>query len=171
MGVNVKTNSIHQLEKRAETESEPRAKDTLITRLLRWIYPDQRNASRQQPVPPLIAYLGAARSSPAYGVGDISAAGFYMLTHERWLPGTEMPVTLQRADASSWGRADSITVPSTVVRLGEDGVGFSFPFSTQESPESANSEPGVWANQRDLDLFLQGLKLLPIGKSELDKAS
>ncbi len=151
------SSSTQQLDKIAEIDSQFRKKDSLITRFLRWIYPDQRNAARH-PVPPLIAFLGTARSSPQYGVGDISAVGFFMLTPERWLPGTEMPVTLQRTDAGGPDHADAITVLSTVVRTDSDGVGFAFVLPKSEQVDSGDPL-GTWATKKHLDRFLHGLKL------------
>jgi len=72
-----------------------RAKDPLMKRLIRWICPDQRVANRHS-MPPVIAYLGLVHTSKEYKVGDISVAGFYMITEERWIPGTGFPITLER---------------------------------------------------------------------------
>jgi hypothetical protein len=156
-GVSVMSTTIQQLGERVETDSQLRKRDSLITRFLRWIYPDQRNAARH-PVPPLVAFLGTARSSPQYGVGDISAAGFYMLTPERWLPGTEMPVTIQRTDSTGTDQTDAITVLSTVVRIGTDGVAFAFVLPKSEQVEYGDSL-GTWATKKHLDRFLTCLKL------------
>ena len=151
------------------TGSQNQRREPLITRLLRWIYPDQRHANRH-PVPPLVAYLGTAKTSPAYRVGDVSAVGFYMVTRERWLPGTEMPVTLQRTDTAKWDFALALTVLSTVVRTGVDGVGFSFVVASVDvtSPEG---RPGSWASQEDLNQFLKGIELSKPGEHDLERAS
>ena len=162
--------SIEQQEKNPGNGSQTQPKEPLMTRLLRWIYPDQRHASRHL-VPPLVAYLGTAKSSPAYRVGDISAAGFYMVTRERWLPGTEMPVTLQRTDTGKRNFASALTVLATVVRSGIDGVGFSF--VSTASAEVAHDElhSGTWANQADLDQFFNGIQLSEPGQHDLERAS
>jgi hypothetical protein len=161
--------SIEQQEKKSMTGSQNQ-KEPLMTRLLRWIYPDQRHASRH-PVPPLVAYLGTAKTSPAYRVGDISAAGFYMITRERWLPGTEMPVTLQRTDTGKRDFASALTVLSTAVRTGVDGVGFSFVVQASEERQSDEVHPGSWASGEDLDQFLKGIELTKPGEQDLERAS
>ena len=161
--------SIEQQKKNPVNGSQSQRKETLMTRLLRWIYPDQRHADRH-PVPPLVAYLGTAKTSPAYRVGDISAAGFYMVTRERWIPGTEMPVTLQRTDTGKLDFASALTVLSTVVRTGVDGVGLSFVVASLDvaSPEGRT---GMWASQEDLNLFLNGIELSKPGEHDLERAS
>src|SRR3569833_4163758 len=105
------------------TMTPSRAKEPLIKRLIRWICPDQRVANRHT-MPPLTAWLGMVRSSKEYKVGNVSVAGFYMITEDRWIPGTSFPVTLERTDEAGAGR--SLTVQASVVRIGGDGVGFTF---------------------------------------------
>src|SRR5579871_3298709 len=100
-----------------------RAKDPLMKRLIRWIIPDQRVANRHA-VPPVVAYLGMVRTSKIYRIANISIAGFYMVTEERWIHGTGFPVTLERTDDKA--RGEALTVYCTVIRTGEDGVGFTF---------------------------------------------
>jgi hypothetical protein len=132
------------------------AKEPLMKRLIRWICPDQRVANRHT-MPPLTAWLGMVRSSKEYKVGDVSVAGFYMITEERWVPGTSFPVTLERTDGAGIGR--TLTVQASVVRAGEDGVGFTFLQDAAE--ESADGLTGM-NNRVDLTKLAQFLKGLPL---------
>lgn len=145
-----------------------RAKEPLMKRLIRWICPDQRVANRHT-LPPLTAWLGMVRSSKEYKVGDVSVAGFYMMTEERWIPGTSFPVTLERTDEAGMGQ--SLTVQASVVRCGDDGVGFTFLQNAAE--ESADGPTG--ANTRvDLTKLAQFLKGLPLDvptSDQLERAS
>ncbi len=161
----------------ADTNPSLRTKDKLFTRFLRWLYPDQRKTLRHT-FPPIISYLGTLRTSPPYRVGDVSLSGFYMLTTERWLPDTEMPVTLSRIDAERDVSKESITLLSRVVRTGPDGVGFVFALSDSgksaaRSVESkgANSHPEGWASRKDVEKFLEGLKLSEFNPPEMERAS
>ena len=61
--------------------------ESLLKRILRRIFPDQRKQERM-PSPPLVAYLGTQSASRPYDIGDISLTGFCLLTSERWMPGT-----------------------------------------------------------------------------------
>lgn len=160
--VTVINSSTPPLEKRM-TASHP--KDPLMKRIMRWLVPDQRVASRHT-MPPLTAYLGMVRTSKEFKVGDVSVAGFYMLTEERWIPGTGFPVTLERTDEAAQGR--TLTVHATVVRAGDDGVGFTFlsPSEKEQNDDGANS------TRVDLTKVAQFLKGLPLSDADsLERAS
>lgn len=149
------------------TMTQPPAKEPLMKRLIRWICPDQRVANRHT-MPPLNVWLGMVRSSKAYQVGDVSVAGFYMITDERWVPGTSFPVTLERTDDSGMGR--SLTVQASVVRAGDDGVGFTF---LQEAAEEDADGPTGSNTRVDLTKLAQFLKGLPMAAdaSQFERAS
>ena len=150
--------------------------DKLFTRFLRWLYPNKRKADRHT-FPPIVSYLGTHRTTAPYKVADIGIAGFYMLTIDRWLPGTEMPVTLQRFDAGRDKTIESITLLVRVVRCGRDGVGFAFPLMDEGNPvaesiplTNGDSNPG-WANRKDVERFLDGIEQSGFNAPELERAS
>jgi hypothetical protein len=60
-------------------------------------------------------------------IRDISATGMYLLTQERWQPGTPITVTLHRAEAvSTEHEAEIVKLPARSVRCGRDGVALAF---------------------------------------------
>src|SRR5262249_25532655 len=74
-------------------------------RLLCWLYPDlqldkhkQRRSEERRavrlPMPGLVAYFFTGGSPRPHPIKDISVTGFYMVTNERWLPGTIIRITL-----------------------------------------------------------------------------
>jgi len=138
-------------------------KEPLMKRLIRWICPDQRVANRHT-LPPLTVWLGMVRSSKEYKVANVSVAGFYMLTEERWIPGTSFPVTLERTDESGAGRL--LTVQATVVRVADDGVAFSFLQNVAEENADGLSSS---TNRVDLTKLAQFLKGLPLSASDPDE--
>lgn len=148
--------------------TQSRAKEPLMKRLMRWIVPDQRVANRHA-MPPLTAYLGLVRSSKEYKVGDISVAGFYMITEERWILGTGFPVTLERIDEA--GKGQTLTVHSTVVRTGTDGVGFTFLQPASEDAHASETRGTARVDLTKLALFLNGLPLSDPGSETLERAS
>ena len=100
------------------------------TRFLRWLFPsikpaDQRRAQRI-PAPELISFHHSGGEPKAYKVGDVSSTGLYLLTDERWLPGTRIVMTLQKDSCAGHDPADWSRVETEVVRSGVDGVGFEF---------------------------------------------
>jgi hypothetical protein len=142
--------------------TQSRAKDPLMKRLIRWICPDQRVANRHS-MPPVIAYLGLVHTSKEYKVGDISVAGFYMLTEERWIPGTGFPITLERTDETGVGQ--TLTLHSTVVRIGEDGVAFTFVQSAKDNGADGDAQSST---RMDLTKLAQFLKGLPMAQTDED---
>ena len=145
-----------------------RQKDPWMKRLMRWIVPDQRVANRHG-MPPVVAYLGLASSTKQYKIGDISIAGFYMLTDERWIPGTGFPVTLERTDNGAMG--ETLTVYSTAVRNGADGVGFTFLQPAEQEQQQGEAQGTTRMDLTKLAQFLKGLPLSePTGES-LERAS
>jgi hypothetical protein len=132
--------------------------ESLFKRLLRKLFPDQRKQERIS-VPPLVGYLGRVRASEPYGVGDISLSGFCLVTDERWTPGTEMPITLQRTNVLGEFEDGAFTVQATVVRSAEGGVAFSILLSEEESTAVYGNPLQVkWASMQEMRLFLERLK-------------
>jgi hypothetical protein len=86
---------------------------------------DRRKGERQV-IPGLVAYFWTGASPKPSQVGNISTEGFYLLTEERWLPGTRILVSLQIVDSASHNVEAMISVPSKVVWIGSDGIGFAF---------------------------------------------
>jgi hypothetical protein len=137
-----------------------------MKRFMRWLLPDQRVAHRHA-MPPITAYLGMVRSSKEFTVGDVSVAGFYLITEERWIPGTGFPVTLERKDEAGMGR--TLTVFATVVRTGEDGVGFTCLKAADE--EQPRPDGATRVDLTKLAQFLNGLQLSHGEPEPLDRAS
>lgn len=132
------------------------AKNLFAKRLMRWMCPERRIATRY-PAPPVIAYLGTVRSFQEYKIGDISVTGFYMITEDRWAPGTIVPITFERTDQED--APQSLTVDATVVRSGPDGVGFSF---FQEAAGSKADGRIEYVSRENLAKVAQFLKGLPL---------
>jgi PilZ domain len=135
--------------------------EPLFKRLLRRVFPDRRKQERM-PVPPLVGYLGTASSSKAYDLADISLTGFCLLTDERWIPGTEMPITLQKTNLPSEKNPDCFTVQATVVRCGQDSVGFSIVLCEEESLAAHGNPLRVkWITRAQMKRFLHSVKEQP----------
>ena len=135
--------------------------ESLFKRILRRVFPDRRKQERL-PVPPLVGYLGTASSSKSYDLGDISLTGFCLLTDERWIPGTEMPITLQRTNLPSESDIDCFTVQATVVRCDREGVGFSIVLCEENSQAAYGNPLHVkWVTKVEMERFLKRLKEQP----------
>ncbi|MGA3010164.1 MAG: hypothetical protein ABSD72_07860 [Terracidiphilus sp.] len=131
--------------------------------LERWWSPDPRKAPEQRKaprggVPGLAAYYWTGAAPKAHSIKDISSTGLYVVTEERWYPGTLILMTLQETDGGMENTGHSISVHSRAVRWGNDGVGLQFiPHNTLAVQKGPN--PLVaGADQRELDQFLEQLR-------------
>ena len=77
-------------------EPEGTTEVPMYLKFLRWLFPEvnQRRAKRY-PTSNLVAYYWTGGAPFSYQVGDISATGVFLLTKERWAPGTLIQMTLQ----------------------------------------------------------------------------
>jgi hypothetical protein len=119
--------------------------------------PDQRTAPRES-LPGLAAYYWTGAAPKAHSIKDISSAGLYVITEERWYPGTLILMTLQSASDGEDNFEHAIAVHSRAIRWGNDGVGLQF--IPQDSPDARGGiNPLVsGANSRELELFLERLR-------------
>lgn len=132
-----------------ETETVP-----LYLRVLRWLFPEvnQRRAVRY-PTPNLVAYYWTGGAPYSYQVGDMSATGLFLLTKERWAPGTLIQMTVQPQS----GRVttdNSICVLSEVVRWGENGAGFNFVLKDYENVLDYGLAPSEAHDRKSVEKFL-----------------
>jgi hypothetical protein len=124
----------------------------------RWWSPDPRKAPRIKE-PGLAAYYWNGAAPDAKAVRDISASGLYVVTEERWYPGTLVLMTLQRTSCGEELAERSIAVHSRAVRWGPDGVGLQFVLADDEKdPDRAKTTALEAAAKTDVEHFLERLK-------------
>jgi hypothetical protein len=131
--------------------------------LKRWWSPDPRKAPNlrsapRESLPGLAAYYWTGGAPKAHPIRDISTTGLYVVTEERWYPGTLILMTLQEADSGEESAGRAISVHSRAVRWGNDGVGLQFiPLDTPAAHKGLN--PLVnGADKKDLEQFLEKLR-------------
>jgi PilZ domain len=117
---------------------------------------EHRKAQRMK-APLLVAFYWDGAAPSSHAIQNISSTGFYLVTKERWLPGTMVTMTLQRTDMAhgNSGTEPHISVLSKVVRLDEHGVGFAF-ILLEPHPADLTSRP---AGKKDLTRFVEEVKL------------
>jgi hypothetical protein len=130
-----------------------------LKRLFSWLFDPNEQSSTQRKadrhtVPGLVAYFPLGHTLEPHEVRNISTEGFYVVTEERWTPGTSLVVSLQIVNPESRQVDAMISVPSQVVWLGPDGVGFTFDVDPgHRRVEVSNVEQLV-----QLQRFLQKIK-------------
>jgi len=96
-----------------------------IRKLEKFVTPEADRAERRK-VEQFAAYRWNGSDLTQDRVSDISSSGLYLVTQEKWQPGTILALTLQREGPLDPDPARRITTQAKVVRCGPDGVGLSF---------------------------------------------
>ena len=125
--------------------------------LQRWLSPDPpdlRKAPRE-PAPGLAVYFWTGGVPQAHRIRDISANGLYVVTAERWYPGTQVRMTLTKTDGDEEPAERSITVEAKAVRWGNDGVGLQFVLQNAQKLRGEQSSPFGGVDSKQLNQFLK----------------
>src|SRR5262245_27858737 len=117
---------------------------------------EQRKAERQQRLP-IVAHYWDGGAPMAHAVRDISRCGLYLVTEQRWYPGTLVMLSLQREDVPEADPDRCLTVKARVVRSGADGVGFSFIPSEQPTRGAERPNPMGGVDKKTFEQFLERL--------------
>ena len=97
-----------------------------------------------------------------HAVRDISLTGMYIVTSERWYPGTVVQVSLTDRHQPTIER--SITVNARAVRWGSDGVGLEFVLDTKKRRRGKASELQEQTNgveMAQVEEFLRNFRAAP----------
>ena len=147
--------SAHQrLVEKDNTESISTQNASWFIRFLRWLSTDRRG-SKRHPLPGLVAYYWTGGAPQAFHIADISTNGLYLLTDERWFPGTMILMTLQRTNTEGDDPDDFISVLTKVIRWGTEGVGLSFVPSNTVDLNSGEPLPETGVGRKALHRFIQ----------------
>ncbi|MGA8085904.1 MAG: PilZ domain-containing protein [Terracidiphilus sp.] len=124
------------LEKALKPDSDPIAAS--FGWLEKFLAPEEDRAERRR-VDQFAAYRWNGSALTQEAVRDISSTGLYLVTKERWEPGTILTLNLQREGSLELDPARRITTQAKVARCGTDGVGLTFLWS-KDDPESRRWE-------------------------------
>jgi hypothetical protein len=140
------------------TPPSTKTKSQLRSWFQRWWSPDPRKAPRVKE-PGLAAYYWNGAAPVAHGVRDISSSGLYVVTEERWYPGTLVLMTLQKTEHGEELAERSIAVQSRAVRWGPDGVGLQFILTDGKDLRSGKTAMLDAATRDEFERFLAQLNL------------
>jgi hypothetical protein len=124
--------------------------------LERWWSPDPRKAPREQQAD-MAAYYWNGAPPKAHTVRDISSTGLYVVTEERWYPGTLVLMTLQKSVNGEKIAEQSISVMSRAVRWGNDGVGLQFVLPDDKDVPKGLNPHTDGSTHKEFTRFLQRL--------------
>ncbi|MGA2671602.1 MAG: PilZ domain-containing protein [Terracidiphilus sp.] len=131
--------------------------NSLRKRFEKWFSADNRKAKRF-PSPQLAAYYWTGAAPVEHTIRDISSTGLFLLTDERWYPGTLVRMTLQRTDPVEEGVDRAIAVNSRAVRWGDDGVGLQFVLPEPQDQRRGSNPLIDGVDRKTLEKFLQWLR-------------
>ena len=114
---------------------------------------DRRKARRHE-VSALAAYYWDGGAPVAHRIRDISSAGFYLLTEQRWYVGTLVTMTLQWTGSADTGSERSIGVQAKVVRTCADGVGLAFVLADRQNGRQPQGHLQGAVDKKALERFL-----------------
>jgi len=122
----------------------------------KWLFPDPPDPRKMSrlPVAGLVAHFFTGGAPQPHEIRDMSLTGLYVVTTERWYPGTLIRMTLTRQDTGQSISDRSITVQAKSVRWGNDGVGLEFVFAPPKSKRDARS-PLETVDSAELQAFLK----------------
>ena len=123
-----KRNPLDEVNGNVPVTLEPRSIKPQRNWLDRWFSTDpvDKRKSPRKPAPGLFAFFWTGGPPLAHSIRDISATGLYVVSEERWYPGTLVRMTLATAESGAQSETDSVTVLARAVRDGNDGVGLEF---------------------------------------------
>jgi uncharacterized membrane protein (UPF0127 family) len=127
--------------------------------LERWLSPDPRRAPREQ-FEGLTAFYWTGATPQAHAIRDISATGIYIITEDRWYPGTLVLMTLTVNGSGDKTEERSIVIQSRAVRWGSDGVGLKFVLPDARAFRHGHNILTDGVDRRELDRFLSALRKL-----------
>lgn len=128
--------------------------------LKRLLAPDPVEPRRnmRESVPGLTAYFFTGGTPVPHVIRDISPSGLFVVTDERWYPGTLVQMTLKKTEEGMPRTEHSIALMAKSLRWGNDGVGVAFVL--QDSGNSGyDALHAQGATRAELDQFLERIGL------------
>ena len=118
---------------------------------------ERRGAKRCKPYELVVHYWNGAAPT-GHMVRDISSSGIFLLTDDRWYPGTLIMLSLQRAGASMKDPDRAIMVKAQVVRADSDGVGLALLATPAPAPNEVRDTFSSGVDQKTILRFLNELQ-------------
>jgi hypothetical protein len=135
-----------------------------LGKLGRWLFssdPADPRRTTRKPVPGLVAHFFTGGAPHPHEVRDVSSTGLYVVTTERWYPGTVIRMTITKPDLGLSPAERSITVHARSVRWGNDGVGLEFVVSPPSKGKRSQESALDPIDGEQLDRFLKRLGARP----------
>jgi Flp pilus assembly protein TadG len=120
-----------------------------------WLFSKERRASERRAAPRLVAHYWNGATPMARPVQDFSSTGLFLKTDDRWYPGTQIVMSLQRTDCPESDPNRTISVNAAVVRRDAEGLGFHFLPTVAPKSRVARKMSLLGADKKTLQNFLR----------------
>jgi len=120
--------------------------------------PRQPRKNARQMVSGLAAYFWTGATPRPHTIRDISPTGLYVVTEERWYPGTLIQMTLQKIGTGRPKTDLSIALMARALRWGNDGVGLEFVVQSRPNHRNGDAIHAEGATREKLDRFFELIK-------------
>lgn len=120
--------------------------------------PAEPRKNMRESVPGLTAYFFTGGTPVAHPIRDISTTGLFVVTEERWYPGTLVQMTLKKTEEGIPRTEYSIALMAKALRWGNDGVGVAFVLRDSH----VSGYDALWAEgatREEMDRFLDRIGL------------
>ena len=114
---------------------------------------DKRHAEREN-APPPVAFYWDGSMPVSHPVRDVSLAGMYLVTAQRWYPDTVVRTTLVRTDKPDTEPHRSLELLGRVARSGTDGVALAFILPNAKTLQDSDDATATVADEEALRAFL-----------------
>jgi len=129
-----------------------------LGKLSRWLFsnPADPRVALRRPVSGLVAHFFTGGAPIAHEIRDVSFTGLFVVTTERWYPGTIIRMTLTKPDIGQAPDDRSVTIQAKAVRWGNDGVGLQFLVEARRKGKRGPRSPLDPVDGEELQSFLLG---------------
>jgi hypothetical protein len=118
------------------------------------ILSDEKRHAERENAPPLVAFYWDGAMPVSHPVRDVSLAGMYLLTAQRWYPGTVVRTTLVRTDKPDTEPHRWLELLGRVARSGTDGVALAFLLPDAKALHDTDEATAAVADEEALRAFL-----------------
>ncbi len=129
----------------------------IIRRCLEWLSSGERRTAERQEVPHLVAHYWDGAAPEPHDIRDISLTGLYLVTEQRWYPGTLVMISLQKIGAPETDPDRTIMVNARVVRADTDGVGLALILPENHASRGGKNLDTFGADRKSFHQFLRRL--------------
>jgi hypothetical protein len=136
----------------------------IIEQCLEWLSSGERRIAERQEGPYLVAHYWDGGAPKPHDIKDISLTGLYLVTEQRWYPGTLVMISLQKVGAAEDDPERTIMVNAKVIRSDAEGVGLALMLPKNDGSNGDKTFGTYGADRKTFRSFLKRLRVNQVEK-------